>query len=102
MRPSIWSQVGAIIATDPHIFAVAAADDFTIITHDLDFSALLARKGVASPSVIQIRIDNLEPPDLAARLSLVIAGVEAELMAGALVTLDEHRTRVRMLPLTTQ
>lgn len=57
---------------------------------------------VASPSVIRVRIEGLRGEDLAALVSRVVALCEADLLAGAMVTVDPHTIRVRRLPLVTE
>ncbi len=37
-----WSKVGAVTARDSEIMAYAATHDYVVLTHDLDFSAILA------------------------------------------------------------
>jgi predicted nuclease of predicted toxin-antitoxin system len=94
-----WSDVGPVAATDTAIALYAAANGYVIVTHDLDFGALHARSSATSPSVILIRADDLSVPDLSARLLPVVANLAADLAAGALVTIDLDRTRVRILPI---
>lgn len=70
-----------------------------VLTNDLDFSAILAASGDVVPSVVQLRMQDLLP---AAAVPLVLAALvqfEADLVAGALVTLDPQRGRARKLPL---
>jgi|APThiThiocy_cv2_1041547.scaffolds.fasta_scaffold24065_3 predicted nuclease of predicted toxin-antitoxin system len=47
-----WSEIGAADATDLEIMAYA--HEFVVLTHDLDFSAILAATNAESPSVVQI------------------------------------------------
>jgi predicted nuclease of predicted toxin-antitoxin system len=54
-----WSTAGAAIALDSEIMAYAKANGFAVLTHDLDFSAILAATHGEKPSVIQIRANNL-------------------------------------------
>jgi predicted nuclease of predicted toxin-antitoxin system len=56
-----WSTVGRLDAPDVEIMAYAANNDFVVLTHDLDFSAILAATQRKKPSVVQIRADNLNP-----------------------------------------
>ncbi len=46
-------------AADIEIMTYAAKYDYVVLTHDLDFSAILAATQGAKPSVVQIRSDNL-------------------------------------------
>jgi predicted nuclease of predicted toxin-antitoxin system len=48
-------------AADIEIMAYAAKHDYVVLTHDLDFSAILAATQGTKPSVVQIRSDNLSP-----------------------------------------
>jgi predicted nuclease of predicted toxin-antitoxin system len=56
-----WSGIGRMDATDIEIMAYAAKYDYVVLTHDLDFSAILAASQGTKPSVVQIRSDNLSP-----------------------------------------
>lgn len=82
-----WSTLGVYNASDPQIMAYAKAHDYVVLTHDLDFGAILAATHGEKPSVVQIRADDVDPS--------VISG-------GALVTVDPRRTRLRVLPLPTK
>lgn len=77
----------------------AKAHDRVIVTHDLDFSALLSSRTARAPSVVQLRAQNLTPHfagDLVLRTLLLAA---QELDDGAIVTIDVARVRLRILPL---
>lgn len=50
------SRLGPLTARDEVILARARVDGEVLVTHDLDFSAILAATGEDSPSVIQIRL----------------------------------------------
>ena len=94
-----WSAVGPAPADDIDIVAYARKHDMVIITHDLDFSAILAATNGAKPSVVQIRVADMTPAFL---VGPVVAGLNrcaADLQAGALLTIDIDRQRLRLLPL---
>jgi len=94
-----WSEVGAPTASDREIMAWARDNEYIVFTHDLDFSALLATTQGEGPSVIQVRTQNVLPEAIG---KLVIDSLErfrSELDKGAIITIDPHRTRVRILPL---
>lgn len=61
MQAVHWSTLGRVDAPDTEIMAYAAAHDYDVLTHDLDFSAVLAATQGTKPSVVQIRSDNLSP-----------------------------------------
>ncbi len=94
-----WSTVGAAYAPDIAIMEYARQNDFVVITHDLDFGAIHAATQGQKPSVIQIRADDTSPESIADRVILALRQMAADLEAGALVTLDTKRTRIRILPL---
>ena len=47
-----WSILGAKNAPDPEIMAYASANDYVVLTHDLDFSAILAATHGDKPIVV--------------------------------------------------
>ncbi len=94
-----WSALGAVNAPDPELMAYAKANSFVILTHDLDFGAILAASGGNGPSVVQIRADNLSPLVIGVQVIAALRQTEGELETGALVTVDVKRTRVTLLPI---
>ena len=73
-----------------------------MLTNDLDFGSMLASSSAEGPSVIQIRAADLRPQALAPLLIETIGLLRTELEAGALVTLEAARMRVRVLPLNAE
>jgi predicted nuclease of predicted toxin-antitoxin system len=94
-----WSKVGEATAPDEEILAWCASHDHVLLTHDLDFSAILAASGGGSPSVVQLRSGNVVPDAMLARVARALRQVESELARGALVTIEPDTHRVRLLPL---
>lgn len=94
-----WSKVGRADAPDEEIMAYAAKRDFVVLTHDLDFSAILAATRGKKPSVVQIRAQNISPESIGSQIVAALRHTGAELEAGALLTIDPDRTRIRLLPL---
>jgi predicted nuclease of predicted toxin-antitoxin system len=94
-----WSEVGAGDAPDLEILAYAAAHDYVVLTHDLDFAAILAATHGQKPSVVQIRAEQLAPERIGKQIVGALRQLEAELEDGALVTVEPQRTRMRVLPL---
>ncbi len=95
-----WSVVGKHNAPDFEIMAYAAEHDYVVLTHDLDFSAILAATHGQKPSVVQIRIEDVSPEVAGPQVLAAIRHLQADLEVGALVTVGPRRSRVRMLPLT--
>jgi predicted nuclease of predicted toxin-antitoxin system len=94
-----WSQVGDRAADDAALMAWAVANSHAVFTHDLDFGTALALTHATGPSVIQVRGQNVLPEDISAAVIAAIRTHQADLEAGALVTVDLGRSRVRVLPL---
>ncbi len=95
-----WSVVGKHNAPDSEIMAYAAEHEYVVLTHDLDFSAILAATHGQKPSVVQIRIEDISPQASGPQVVAAMHHLQVELEAGALVTVGPSRSRVRMLPLT--
>jgi predicted nuclease of predicted toxin-antitoxin system len=93
-----WSSVGDPRATDRTIMEWASINGYIVFTHDLDFGALLAATQASSPSVIQVRTQDVLPDQLEAIIINVINQFQTSLETGALVTVDKTRSRVRILP----
>jgi len=94
-----WSEVGRVNAPDGDILQYAATNDYVVLTHDLDFGAILAITHGKKPSVVQIRSDDVTPERIAQRTVSALSQMQAELEAGALLTIEPERSRVRLLPL---
>ena len=56
-----WSTCGAKTAPDSEIMAYASRNDYVVLTHDLDFGAILAATHGEKPSVVQIRSEDVSP-----------------------------------------
>jgi predicted nuclease of predicted toxin-antitoxin system len=59
-----WSILGRMDAPDSEIMVYARANDYVVLTHDLDFGAILAATQGEKPSVVQIRAENVSPYSL--------------------------------------
>jgi predicted nuclease of predicted toxin-antitoxin system len=93
-----WASAGDPRATDRTIMDWASANGYIVFTHDLDFGALLAATQASGPSVIQVRSQEVLPDQIEATVISVIKQFQTALEAGALITVDETRSRVRILP----
>ncbi len=94
-----WSEVGDPRAADQELLAWAKREGCVLVTHDLDFGAILAATGFDSPSVVQIRRRDILPESLIAVLAHTLFQYRKELENGALIVVDEIKSRVRILPL---
>jgi predicted nuclease of predicted toxin-antitoxin system len=94
-----WSSFGAPNAPDKSIMAYAKSHGFIVLTHDLDFGAILAATHAEGPSVVQIRTEDVMSDQFVSLVLTTLTRFETELSAGALVIVDETRSRVRVLPM---
>lgn len=94
-----WSTLGSSKAPDSEIMAFAATHGYIVLTHDLDFSGMLAATHGEKPSVVQIRAEAVNPDTIGKPVIAALRQMEPELQEGALLTIDPFRTRLRLLPL---
>ena len=94
-----WSSVGRHDATDAEVLSWARSNSCVLLTHDLDFGAILAASGGHGPSVLQLRSEDATPDSMCSVVAEVVRRLDQELAQGALVSIDPARSRVRLLPL---
>lgn len=92
-----WVSLGPAPAPDADIMAYAEAHNFIVLTNDLDFGTMLATTGATHPTVVQIRADDLRIEVIGASVLKALDSIRGD-EVGALITIDQHRTRVRVLP----
>lgn len=94
-----WCTVGDRREKDSIIMEWARTNGYIVFTHDLDFGSLLAATGVDSPSVIQVRTQDVLPNSIENLVISALNQFESLLETGALVTVDQAQSRVRILPI---
>ena len=95
-----WSTVGDPRASDKELMDWAVAHQYIVFTHDLDLGTMLALSHESGPRVLQNRTEDTLPDYLeAAPVIAALSQHEVDLSAGALVVVDESRSRVRVLPI---
>jgi predicted nuclease of predicted toxin-antitoxin system len=94
-----WSALGANDAPDSEIMAYARVSNYVVLTHDLDFGAILAVTQGEKPSVVQIRADDVSPDAIGTQVVAALRQMASELEDGVLLTVEPTRTRLRVLPL---
>lgn len=93
-------DVGLQNASDEAILEYARRDGLVVVSQDSDFTNLLAYQKASQPSLILLRIPNaVAAADIAAILAANMEAVLEYLVAGAIVSLNPDRIRVRRLPL---
>ena len=93
-----WSDLGAQDSPDATILAYALEHQCIVLTHDLDFSAILASTNIQKPSVVQIRSTNVSAAAIGKQVIAALIQMTDELADGALVTVEPQKTRLRLLP----
>lgn len=97
-----WIDLGPKDASDAQVMDFARTNDYVVLTHDLDFGAILAATRATKPSVVQVRAEDIRPQAIGAQVVAALHQQSSQLQEGALLTIDVARTRVRILPLPGQ
>ena len=81
------------------IFVKAADESRIVLTFDLDFSEIAALNQTSVTSVITFRLRNTHTENVIRRLSAVLPSSAPQLEAGAVVSVEDGRHRIRSLPI---
>ena len=84
---------------DRDIFAKAGIEGRIVLTFDLDFADIAAAAGAALPSVLIFRLSNARSDSVIARLKAALDAAGPMLLSGAIVAVEDHRIRIRSLPI---
>ena len=84
--------------THIYTFILAHQEKAVIITQDLDFSAIIAQSGLNGPSVISLRVANAKPDIITRILITMLPLIDADLIEGAIISIDEKEYRIKKLP----
>ena len=87
-------------ASDKEIIRLVHQENAVIITQDLDFSAIIAQSGLNGPSVVSLRVADAKPDIITRILMTVLPLIEADLIGGAIISIDEKEYRIKKLPVT--
>ena len=99
VRVRHWQDIGDKTAPDRDLLAWARANAHIVLTLDLDFQQLLFATRAQGPSVVLLRVRDVLAPSLPAKVRQVLIENAASLEEGCLIVVDEHRSRIRRLPL---
>ena len=84
---------------DSEILNKAKNEGFILLTHDLDFSELVAASKAKLPSVIIFRSRNMQPNDVNSTLKKIVTNHSSALKQGAIISVTDSQIRVRQLPI---
>ena len=93
-----WRNIGASDAPDEEIVGWAARSERIVLTADCDFGAMAVALGPRAPSVVQLRTGSTNPARVGAFALRAIELAATSLRAGAVLTIEPGRTRLRHLP----
>jgi predicted nuclease of predicted toxin-antitoxin system len=87
-------------AEDITILELTAKEGRVVISADTDFGTVLAQGRRRSPSIIRFRRGTERQPDRQATLLIAnLPSLREELERGAIATIEQHRIRLRHLPI---
>ena len=87
-------------SSDEQIVAFARTHQYAVLTQDLDFSAIVALSGASTPSIISVRLGSARLEVVNHRLEVVLPTIEEDVLAGAIITVEERAVRSRKLPIS--
>lgn len=86
-------------AADAEIVVRAREVGRTILTQDVDFSAIVALSGRAAPSLITLRLSSSRLEYVNQLLERILPGLEQDVLTGMMVTVEDRAIRRRSIPL---
>jgi predicted nuclease of predicted toxin-antitoxin system len=93
-------DIGLAAANDDELLDLAAKEGRIIVSADTDFGTLLALRQTAKPSFILFRRGTERKPKRQISLLLVnLETIRSHLESGSVVVFEQHRIRVRELPI---
>ena len=93
------TQLLPATASDKAIIAKAIEEGRTILTQDLDLSAIIALTGQDRPSLITLRLSSSRIEYVNTLLQRVLPLLEQDVEKGMIVTVQDQRIRRRRLPI---
>jgi predicted nuclease of predicted toxin-antitoxin system len=84
-------------ASDEEIISKAISDSRTILTQDLDFSALIVLSAKEAPSLISLRLQSSRPEHVNSVLARALPMIAEELKSGIIATIEDYRIRRKKL-----
>jgi predicted nuclease of predicted toxin-antitoxin system len=84
---------------DTLIIETARAEGYVIVTFDLDFTNLMATSKETLPSVLTVRIVQMDIAPLTETLLFCQTQLQSEIAAGCLIAVDERGLRLKTLPI---
>lgn len=93
------NELGLGKFADSDILLKAKIEGFVVLTHDLDFSELMAASKAKLPSVITFRLRNMKAENVNRYLKKILNSYQNELQTGVVISVTEGLIRIRKLPI---
>lgn len=85
--------------SDIEVVKLAESESRIVVTFDLDYPRIIALQKAAKPSVILFRLERFTTDEVHKILAGLVMKYKDELLAGAILVVDPHQVRLRMLPI---
>ena len=92
-------NLGLKTLPDTEVVKLAESESRVVVTFDLDYPRIIALQKAAKPSVILFRLERFTTDEVHKILAGLVMKYKDELLAGAIVVVDPHQVRLRMLPI---
>ena len=93
------TELGLGKLADSDILLKAKNEKFIVLTHDLDFSELIAASKAKLPSVVAFRLRNMKAENVNRNLNKILNSYQNELQKGSVISVTEGLIRVRKFPI---
>jgi predicted nuclease of predicted toxin-antitoxin system len=92
-------ELGLATTPDEEILETAAREGYVVVTLDFDFVRLAALRPRNRPSIIHLRLPNLDRAATVTLLREILPQLETELERGCIASVGRRGIRVRSLPI---
>jgi predicted nuclease of predicted toxin-antitoxin system len=84
---------------DIEVVKLAESESRIVVTFDLDYPRIIALQKAAKPSVILFRLERFTTDEVHKILAGLVMKYKDELLVGAILVVEPHQVRLRMLPI---
>lgn len=91
-------ELGMARAPDREILALAEREQFTVVTLDSDFAKIIATEGRAVPSLIHLRLPDLDREATVQLIRQILPLLISDLEGGCIASVGPLGIRVRLIP----
>ena len=92
-------ELGMARAPDREILALAEREQFTVVTLDSDFAKIIATEGRAVPSLIHLRLPDLDREATVLLIRRIFPLLQSDLENGCIASVGPLGIRVRPIPI---